>query len=64
MMTPQKIEFYVYAENEQEAKELQRAMNDFVRGQYNKGVLVTARKLIGALANFGNNFFVTNYLRK
>lgn len=64
MMTPQKIEFYVYAENEQEAKELQRAMNDFVRAQYNKGVLVTARKLIGALANFGNNFFVTNYLRK
>ena len=64
MMTPQKIEFYVYAENEQEAKELQRAMNDFVRAQYNKGVLVTARKLIGALANFGNNSFVTNYLRK
>lgn len=63
-MTPHKIEFYVYAENEQEAKELQRAMNDFVRAQYNKGVLVTARKLIGALANFGNNFFVTNYLRK
>lgn len=64
MMTPQKIEFYVYAENELEAKELQRAMNDFVRAQYNKGVLVTARKLMGALANFGNNIFVSNYLRK
>lgn len=64
MMIPQKIEFYVYAENEQEAMELQRAMKDFVRWQYNKGVLVTARKLIDALANFGNNFFVTNFLRR
>ena len=64
MMTPHKIEIYVYAENEQEAKELQKAMNGFVRTQYDKGLLVTARKLIGALENFGNNFFVTNYLRK
>ena len=64
MKTPHKITFYAYAENEEEAKQLQDAMNDFVRAQYNKGILVTARKLIGALTNFGNNFFVTNYLRK
>lgn len=62
-MTPQKVTFYVYAENEQEVKELQSALNDFVRSQYNKGILVTAQKMIGALAKFGNNFLVSNFLK-
>ena len=62
-MTPQKVTFYVYAENEQEVKELQGALNDFVRSQYNKGILVTAQKMLGALAKFGNNFLVSNFLR-
>lgn len=62
-MTPQKVAFYVYAENEQEVKELQTALNDFVRNQYNKGVLVTAQKMLGALAKFGNNFLVSNFLK-
>jgi bifunctional ADP-heptose synthase (sugar kinase/adenylyltransferase) len=62
-MTPQRVTFYVYAENEQEVKELQSALNDFVRSQYNKGILVTAQKMIGALAKFGNNFLVSNFLK-
>lgn len=62
-MTPQKVTFYVYAENEQEVKELQAALNDFVRSQYNKGILVTAKKMLGALAKFGNNFLVSNFLK-
>ena len=63
-MKPHKITFYVYAENEQEVLELQGVMNDFVRAQYNQGVLVTAKKLIGALMKFGRNFLVTNFLKK
>lgn len=63
-MEPHKVTFYVYAESEQEVKELQLALNDFVRNQYNKGTLVTARKMLGALIKFGNNFLVTNYLKK
>jgi hypothetical protein len=62
-MTPQKVTFYVYAESEQEVKELQAALNDFVRSQYNKGVLVTAKKMLGALAKFGNNFLVSNFFK-
>lgn len=63
-MNPYKVTFYVYAESEEEAKGLQTAMNNFVRTQYSKGVLVTARRLGEALAKFGNNFFVTNFLRR
>jgi selenophosphate synthase len=62
-MTPQKVTFYVYAETEQDTIELQKAMNDFVRAQYNKGVLVTANKLTDVLTRFGNSFLVTNYLK-
>jgi selenophosphate synthase len=62
-MTPQKVTFYVYAETEQDTIELQKAMNDFVRAQYNKGVLVTANKLTDVLTKFGNSFLVTNYLK-
>lgn len=63
-MKPQKITFYAYAENEEQVKVLQNTLNDFVRNQYNKGVLVTADKLAKALQSFGNNFFVTNYLKR
>lgn len=62
-MTPQKVTFYVYAETEQEIAELQKAMNDLVRAQYTKGVLVTAPKLTEVLRKFGNSFLVTNYLK-
>lgn len=63
-MAPQKVTFYVYAENEQEVKELQKSLNDFVRSYYNIGILITARKLLGALTKFGNNFLVTNFFKK
>lgn len=64
MMKPYKVTFYTYAENEQQVQELQNAMNNFVRIQYDKGVLVTAAKLTKALQTFGSNFFVTNFLKK
>lgn len=63
-MAPQKVSFYVYADDEDQVRKLQEALNNFVREQYNKGVIVTADKLTNALSHFGNNFLVTNYLRK
>ena len=63
-MTPNKVTFYVYAENEAQVQELQAALNNFVREQYNKGVIVSAPKLTKALHSFGNNFLITNFLRK
>jgi hypothetical protein len=63
-MKPYQVAFYVYAEDESEVKELQRELNNFVRDRYNKGVLVTSRKLVSALKKFGNNFIVNNFLAK
>lgn len=62
-MKPHKIEFYIYAENDEEVKELQRAAFDFVNSNYQQGIIVTARKLASALTKFKDNFFVKNYLR-
>lgn len=63
-MTPNKVTFYVYAENDAQVQELQTALNNFVRDQYNKGTIVSATKLTKAIRSFGNNFLITNFLRK
>ena len=63
-MKPHKVSFYVYAENEQQIQDLQCVLNGFVRAQYNKGIVVSAQKLAQALQTFGNNFFVTNFLKR
>jgi hypothetical protein len=62
-MKPYKIEVYVYAETDDEAMEAQRAMRDFVRSKYNMGILVTAKKLIGALTRFKDNIVVNQFLK-
>jgi hypothetical protein len=61
---PHKVTFYAYAENEEQVKQLQDALNDFVRQQYNRGAIVTTSKLLQALQKFGNNLFVTNFLKQ
>ncbi len=63
-MKPYKIEIYIYAENEDQIKEAQKAAYDFVSENYNRGVIVTAVKVSEALKKFKDNFFVTNYLKK
>lgn len=63
-MKPHKITFYAYADDEAQVKQLQDALNNFVREQYNKGIIVTAAKLQRALQTFGNNYFVTNFLKR
>lgn len=62
-MQPYKIEFYAYCENEDEAKELSKALYDFVNHKREQGVAVRAKKLIEALTKYKDNFFVTNFLR-
>lgn len=62
-MTPYKIEFYAYCEDEAEAKELSKALYDFVNTKREQGVAVKAKKLTEALARFKDNIFVTNFLR-
>ena len=62
-MKPYKVTIYVYAEDEQQIKELEKAANDFVNSKYQSGILVTASKLSQALSNFKNNFFVNKFLK-
>ena len=62
-MKPYKIEFYIYAESEKEAREVERAAYAFVSSNYQQGIIVSARKLIDALSRFKDNFFVKTFLR-
>lgn len=62
-MQPYKIEFFAYCDNEDEAKELSKALYDFVNHKREQGVAVRAKKLIEAITKYKDNFFVTNFLR-
>lgn len=62
-MKPYKIEIYVYAESEEKALAVQKAAKDFVRERYQKGMLVTADKLLSALQRFGNSVIVNQFLK-
>lgn len=62
-MKPYKIEIYVYAENPEQAAEVERAAKGFVRRKYEKGVLVTAQKLLSALSRFEDNIMVNQFFR-
>ena len=62
-MKPYKIEIYVYAESEEKALQVQQAAREFVKERYQKGVLVTADKLLNALVRFGNSMIVIQFLK-
>ena len=63
-MKPHKIEIYIYADSEEQVKELQQAAYDFVADNYKRGIIVTASRVSEALKKFKDNFFVTNFLKK
>lgn len=62
-MKPYKVEIYLYAENEAEAKEAAKAAYDFVKNNYEAGVLVTARKFADIIRRWGNNPMVRNFIK-
>lgn len=62
-MQPYKIEIYVYAETPEQAAEVEKAAKGFVRRKYEKGVLVTAKKLLSALGRFEDNIMVNQFFR-
>jgi hypothetical protein len=57
------IKFKLYAESQAEADALQAELLTFVREKREKGIAVTANKLIKALQQFSTNVFVNNYLK-
>lgn len=62
-MQPYQIKFYAYCESEAEAKELEKALYDFVNTKRQQGVAVRAAKLTEALTKYKDNCFVNNFLR-
>ena len=62
-MQPYKIEIYVYADSEGQAAQVQKAARDFVRKKYDKGILVTANKLMSALSRFEDNIIVNQFFK-
>lgn len=63
-MKPYQVTFYVYAESPEQVEALQNELNGFVRERYNGGVLVTASRLMEALARFKKNVLVDSFLRR
>ena len=62
-MQPFPIQFYAYCESEAEAKELEKALYDFVNTKREQGVAVRGSKLTEALTKYRDNYFVTQFLR-
>lgn len=63
-MKPYKIEFFVYADSEEEAKGLERDLFDFVNEKRNIGIAVRASRIMVALDRFRNNILVNNFLKQ
>lgn len=62
MLQVHEISFKVYAESKAEADALQTEIIAFVRDKREKGIAVTASRLLRALQTFKNNPFINNYL--
>lgn len=62
-MKPYKIEIYVYADSDEQAAQVQTAARNFVRRKYEKGILVTAQKIMSALSRFEDNIMVNQFFK-
>lgn len=63
-MNPYKINLFVYAESEAEAKKLEKSLFDFVCSKREQGIAVSASRLYSAVEKFKNNIIVNNYLKQ
>ena len=60
---PYNITLHVYAQNEQEAQELENALKDFVIEKYNQGVYPRAASLTRLIQQYGKSQIVNNFIR-
>ena len=63
-MKPYKVQFFLYAESQEEVDELERALFDFVNEKRNIGIAVSATKVCRALNSFKGNILMNNYLKQ
>lgn len=53
----------MYAQNEQEAQELENALKDLVINKYGQGVYVRAASLTRLIQQYGKSQIVNNFIR-
>ena len=63
-MKPYKVQFFLYAESQEEVDELERALFDFVNEKRNMGIAVSATKICRALNSFKGNILLNNYSKQ
>ena len=57
------VSFNIYADSQQEADELSRAIKAFIGEQAQQGRAVTATKLAVAISKYKNNYLVNAYFK-
>ena len=63
MLQPYRVIMPVYAESQQEADELQAALNDFVMEKYRQQIYPRAATLTSIVKRYGGSSLVDNFIR-
>ena len=64
MLQPYNITFPLYAETEQEAKQLEIDLKEYVKARYNQKIYIRASKISQILKQYGNNIIVNSFLKQ
>lgn len=57
------VKFNVYANSQTEADEATRAIKGFISELAQKGIAVSAQRLVEAISKWKDNYFVINYFK-
>jgi hypothetical protein len=57
------IALHIYAENEQEARELESSLKDFVKEKYSQGVYPRAAALTRLIKQYGSKSIINNFIQ-
>ena len=63
MLQLHKISLQVYAESEEEARQLETDLLEFVKQKYNQGVYPRAASLSRLIKQYGNNALVNAFIK-
>jgi len=63
MLQLYKISLQVYAESEEEARQLEADLLEFVKQKYNQGVYPRAASLSRLIKQYGNNALVNAFIK-
>ena len=63
MLAHYEITLHVYAESEQEAKDLENDLKEFVKEKYNQGIYPRAASLSRLIKQYGNAALVNAFIK-